>query len=476
VEFHLSLAEGRGPLSRQIYEQIRAAIITGRLRPGDRVPPSRALASTYGISRNTVSAAIDRLTGEGLLSARAGVGTFVSADARFDPGSRRMGPSPLRVATIWSRQPDSVPQVAAEQPRFDFRPGIPDTSRFPYPTWRRCVSSALRSARMGDGLYGDPAGHAQLRQAVARHLAVSRGARVEPGNLLITSGVQQAAALACQVLIEPGDVVAMEDPGYLPVRRTFEAARAHLVDVPVDEQGIIVEALPKRARAVYVSPAHQFPLGVVMSLPRRLALLDWARRTNAAIIEDDYDSDFRYVGRPVDPLQALDTGDRVLYVGSFSKSMLPALRLGYCVVPFGLVRPFQRAKFVSDWHSPLPEQLALTQFIADGHLIGYIRRSRREYQERRDRIEARLDKDFRRWMRRIPTVAGLHLSAWTDTADHDEVEDWVRRARDSDIAVHSLQQFTHGAAARPGLVFGFGGIPLSSIDEGLERLQRIMTS
>jgi GntR family transcriptional regulator/MocR family aminotransferase len=211
-----------------------------------------------------------------------------------------------------------------------------------------------------------------------------------------------------------------------------------------------------------------------MSLPRRLALLDWARRTNAAIIEDDYDSDFRYVGRPVDPLQALDTGDRVLYVGSFSKSMLPALRLGYCVVPFGLVRPFQRAKFVSDWHSPLPEQL--TQFIADGHLIGYIRRSRREYQERRGRIEARLDKDFRRWMRRIPTVAGLHLSAWTETANHDEVEDWVRRARERDIAVHSLQQFTHGAAARPGLVFGFGGIALSRIDEGLERLQRIMTS
>ena len=476
MDLHLSLDAGAGALSRQIYEQIRDAILAGRLRPGDQLPPTRTLASSVGVSRNTVAAAFDHLTGEGFLVGRTGVGTFVSADARIDPRTRPTRASPLRVASVWQRQPESVPQLTVGRIGFDFRPGIPDLSSFPYPTWRRQVSAALRESRVGGTVYADPAGEPALRRAIARHLAVSRGVRVESQDVVVTSGVQQAATLASQVLVEPGDVVAMEDPGYLPVRRVFEAARVTVVDVPVDEDGIVVDAMPKRARLVYVSPAHQFPLGVVMSLPRRLALLDWAGRAGAAILEDDYDSDYRYAGRPVDPLQALDSTGRVIYVGSFSKSMLPILRLGYCVVPSALVPPFRRAKFVADWHSPLPSQTALAQFIDDGHLTHHIRKTRRVYQARRDRIAAALDSDLSPWLRRIPTVAGLHLAALARSADADLVQDWVARAEALDVAVQSLTAFAHSQSRPAGLVIGFGAIPESRIHEGLRRLRRAVSA
>ncbi|HYJ68692.1 MAG TPA: PLP-dependent aminotransferase family protein [Nocardioidaceae bacterium] len=475
MDLHLFLDEAGGPLSRQIYDQIRDAIMAGRLRPGERLPSTRALADALGVSRNTVSAAFDHLTGEGFLAGRAGSGTFVSDAARFESRTRPRAASPLRVAPTWRHLSIEVPDFSARQPAYDFRLGIPDSSRFPYATWRRLVTGAFRQSRIG-GAYADAAGHPDLRSAIARHLAVSRGVRVDPGQVLVTSGVQQATTLVGQVLVEPGDVVAMEDPGYRPVRRVFEAARATVVDVPVDAEGIVVGALPERARVVYVSPAHQFPLGVAMSLPRRLALLAWAQRADAAILEDDYDADFRYAGRPVDPLQALDTDERVVYVGSFSKSMLPALRLGYCVVPRGLESVFRRAKFVNDWHNPLPEQLALAAFIDGGHLARHIRGARRDYQARRDRIVAGLVADFQPWLRPIPTVAGLHLAAWANDASAEEVEEWQRRAGDLGVAVEGLASFAHGSATRPGLALGFGGIPLSAVDEGLRRLRRAIAT
>jgi GntR family transcriptional regulator / MocR family aminotransferase len=476
VDLHLSLDAARGPLSRQIFEQIRDAIVDGRLRPGDRLPPTRQLAESIRVSRNTVAAAFDHLTGEGFLVGRAGVGTFVSPDARFDADDDRTeSRSPLRPAPYWSDQ-RPAPVLAAEHPEIDFRTGIPDAGRFPYPTWRRLVNAALRPSRLGGAAYADPAGHPALRRSLARHLAVSRGVQADASRVVVTSGVQQAAGLACQVLLRPGDVVAMENPGYRPVRRALEAAGATVVDVPVDEAGIVTDALPPRARMVYVSPTHQFPLGVPMSLPRRLALLDWARRVDAAVLEDDYDSDFRYTGRPVDPLHTLDPSGRVLYVGSFSKTMLPVFRLGYCVVPSGLVQAFQRAKFIADWHSPLPDQLALAQFIDDGHLDRHIRGSRREYQTRRDRIAAALDADFGPWLRRVPSVAGLHLAAWANDADTDEVERWVQRTEEHGVAVQSLASFAGDSPVRPGLVIGFGAIPRSRVDEGLTRLRRLLPS
>jgi GntR family transcriptional regulator/MocR family aminotransferase len=466
---HITL-DGPGPLSRQIYQQIRDAVLHGRLAPGQRMPPSRELAADLQVARSTVSAAYDQLTGEGYLTGRPGVGTFVSSGTRPAP-SIRSGPTPLQVSARWQRVAPTVPEFAAERPEYDFRTGIPDTVRFPYPSWRRLIDAATRQSADGAGLYADPAGVPAMRAAIARHLGVSRGLRADPADIVATNGVQQAVTLACQVMLDPGDVVAVEDPGYLPVRRALLAAGATVVDVPVDDDGLVVDALPDRARMVYVTPAHQFPLGVPMSLPRRLALLAWADRAGAAVLEDDYDTDFRYTGRPVDPLHALDRTGRVIYVGSFSKTMLPILRLGYCLPPPGLAESFRQARFVADWHGPVPAQLALAGFIDEGRLVAHIRSLRHDYQTRRDRIAEILDRAFGTELRRLRSVAGLHLSAHSLRADHDETAAWADRARQAGVAVRTLGDFSHRPDTRPGLMIGFGAIALEHIDEGLRRLR-----
>ena len=468
---HITL-DGHGPLARQIYQQIRDSVLEGRLVPGQRLPPSRELADDLQVARSTVSAAYDQLTGEGYLTGRAGVGTFVSTATQPAHANRPPGRgSALQVSASWRRvAPLAVPELASDRPEYDFRTGLPDTTRFPYPTWRRLTDAATRQSAVGSGVYADPAGVPELRAAIARHLGVSRGLPAEASDIVVTNGVQQAATLVGQVMLDPGDVVAMEDPGYRPVRRALEAAGATVFDAPVDEDGIVVEALPERARLVYVTPAHQFPLGVPMSLPRRLALLAWADRAGAAVLEDDYDTDFRYTGRPVDPLHALDRAGRVIYVGSFSKTMLPILRLGYCLLPPGLAEAFRQARFVTDWHGPVLAQLALANFIDEGRLVAHIRSLRRDYQARQDRIAEILDRDFGTELRRMRSVAGLHLAAVSLRADHDETAAWAERARVAGVAVATLGDFSHRPDTRPGLMIGFGAIPLERVDEGLRRL------
>ncbi|MET9272028.1 PLP-dependent aminotransferase family protein [Kribbella sp. NPDC003557] len=474
VDLHLSLDEGSG-LTQQIYDQLRGAILTGRLPAGTRLPSSRELAQSLGVARNTVTAALDHLVAEGYLQARAGVGTFVSPDA--DPAARsaqRPRPSPLTPARLWRGGSLQVPVLDGEPPAYDFRTGLPDDSRFPYPAWRRHVDAVVRrSSRYA--VYAGPAGPAVLRAAIARHLGVSRGLSVGPDDLLVTDGVQQALSLLGQVLVEPGDVVAVEDPGYPPARRAFEFARATVVPVPVDEQGIVVDRLPARATAVYVTPAHQFPLGVRMSLARRTALLEWARAAGAAVIEDDYDTDFRYGARPIDPLHVLDDSGRVIYVGSFSKSLLPALRVGYCLAPPAVLDALLRARFVAGWHGSSLTQLALGGFIDDGQLAAHLRRMRREYEQRRDRIAMVLDRSFHPYLRPIPTVAGLHLAARCTGADHDTVAAWVAACAKEGVAIGSVGDYALGEV-EPGVVLGFGAIPLGRIDAGLDRLRAVIRS
>jgi GntR family transcriptional regulator/MocR family aminotransferase len=435
------------------------------------MPSSRELAKALGIARNTVAVAFDHLVAEGYLSARTGVGTFVSDEVDGVQAPRRLADSALVPVRLWRRSDLVVPDMATH-PDFDFRSGIPDDSRFPYPAWRRHIDACLR--RTTDAAsYGDPAGPAQLREAIARHLAVSRGLHVGPEDLVATSGVQQAATLIADVLVEPGDVVAVEEPGYPPVRRAFQAARARVVAVPVDQHGLIVDDLPAEAKLVYVTPAHQFPLGVRMALSRRTALLDWAQAHNAAVIEDDYDTDFRYGGRPIDPLHTLDGGGRVLYVGSFSKTLLPALRVGYCVAPPGVREALRRARFVADWQGPTVVQLALARFIDEGALAAHIKRMRREYERRRDRVGMIVDRTFGGHLERIPNAAGLHLAAWAHRADPETVAGWVAAADRQGVALQAIGEFAAGEV-RPGLVLGFGGIPLDHIDEGLRRLRVVI--
>src|SRR6185369_14505644 len=321
----------RKNLSSEIYRQLRSAISDGRLRPGDCLPASRDLAESLKVSRTTVTVAYDRLAGEGFIVSRIGAGTYVNNHVvRTAKAERRVAGS-LQPRAVWNSI--GISRAFDAPARFDFRTGLPDASLFPHETWRRLIVKALRSEAVAGGVYGDPAGHRGLREAIARHIGVSRSVQVSADDITITSGSQQSLDLIARALLDAGDRVAVEDPGYHPPRFLFQSLGAEVHGVPVDNEGIVVDQMPRKARLVYVTPSHQYPLGVTMSLPRRLALLDWADGNNAAIVEDDYDSEFRFEGRPVEPLHTIDASGRVVYIGSFSKTLLPTLRLGFVATP-----------------------------------------------------------------------------------------------------------------------------------------------
>jgi GntR family transcriptional regulator/MocR family aminotransferase len=469
VELHISIDERAGGLTAQIYRQVRAAALDGRLQPGQALPSTREFSARLAVSRNTVIAAYDRLVAEGFLAGRAGVGTYVSDQVR--PEGR---PPPLpeaaaaRPRAIWDDQPE--PLDLSHRHEYDFRAGLPDAGRFPYPTWRSLVADELREGSVGTGVYADPAGHPDLRAAIARHIGVSRGVPATADLVLVTSGIQQAIDLLGRVLLEPGDRVAVEDPGWPPPRNLFQTLGAEVVGVPVDSEGLVVDALPDRTRVVYVSPSHQFPLGVAMSLSRRLALLAWARRVGGVILEDDYDSEFRYAGRPIEPLHSLDRAGRTVYLGSFSKSMLPTLRLGFCVCPPSLFPALRKAKYLTDWHTALPLQGALARFIGGGLLARHVRRMRRLYQGRRERILTGLARDLADRLEPVASAAGLHLAArLVDTTLDDGLV--ANRAGRSGIGIGALSWFAYTGPPIRGLIFGFGAIPVEKIDEGLRRLR-----
>jgi GntR family transcriptional regulator / MocR family aminotransferase len=471
VELHVTFS-GTRDRSAQIYQQIRTAILEGRLRTGQPLPPSRELAERLKVARNTVLVAYDRLAGEGFVTGRIGAGTFVAGPLPLQRGDGSGGaPSVgvLRPRTFWDTVGDP-PDLSAVQPPFDFRPGLPDARLFPYETWRRLLARELRPAVVGTGHYGHPAGHPGLRAAIARHIGVSRGVRADPADLVVTNGIQQAIDLVGRILLDQGACAAVEDPGYPPPRRLLESLGARVVPVPVDEEGLVVDALPGDARLVYCSPSHQFPLGMAMSLGRRMALLAWAARQGAAIVEDDYDSEFRFAGHPIEPLHTLDRDGRVIYVGSFSKSLLPTLRLGFLLAPPSLRRALRAAKFLSDWHTSLPPQAALARFIDQGKLARHVRKMRTVYQARHRRITELLGRDFAGVLQPITAAAGLHLSATSATGTVQDMLDTVRRAQAAGVSLFPLSDFTVGQA-QPGLIIGYGAIPLERIDEGLHRLR-----
>jgi GntR family transcriptional regulator/MocR family aminotransferase len=348
---------------------------------------------------------------------------------------------------------------------------VPDVRSFPFDTWRRLHAREWRRAAIGRGGYGEAAGDHDLREAIAEHLAVSRGVRATRRNVIVTSGTQQAVDLVARVLIAPGDLVAVEDPGYGPPRSIFQSIGARIVGVPVDEQGVQVDAIPDAARIVLVTPSHQYPLGVVMSLRRRLELLVWAKERDAAIVEDDYDSEFRLTGRPIEPLQMLDEAGRVIYLGTFSKSMLPALRLGFAVVPNSIRRAVEAAKFVVDWHSPIATQRALARFIREGEFARHVRRMRAVYRERHDRITTILRRDFADELRVIPAAAGVHLATIATRSSVTEIDHIIARAATAGVGLQATAAFAVDHEPMPGVLFGYGGIATEHIEEGMERLR-----
>lgn len=433
------------PYYRQIYDGYRNAILTGRLRPGERLPSTRALAEELGISRLPVVVAFEQLLHEGYVEGKAGSGTYVtdsipdelaeSGRTRDAAPSRKIATSPARLGPL--------------------RVSLPALDRFPLRLWSRLVAKHAKRLTVESMAYGDPAGYAPLREAVADYLRTARSVTCDADQVLIVSGSQMALQICALALPARGSTVCIEEPGYPGARDALQREGAQLVPVPVDGEGIDVAALSahgKRVRAVYVTPSHQYPLGVSMTVSRRLALLEWARRNGSWIIEDDYDSEYRYASRPLGALQGLD-GSRVIYIGTFSKVLFPALRIGYVVVPRELVNDFIRHRESIDLFSPVLEQMVLTEFLAEGHFARHVRRMRALYQKRRDAL-ARGLRDHAE-LEPHNSDAGLHVALFLPRGidDRTVVRELARRG----VEATALSTCYVGKRRRNGLVLGFGG-------------------
>ncbi|GAB2479149.1 PLP-dependent aminotransferase family protein [Promicromonospora xylanilytica] len=452
-----------------IYRALRTALTAGRVPAGERLPSTRALAGDLGVSRASVTDAYERLVAEGFLETRTGSGTFATAAARDTPAVGRRTPGALRprAGWRWTVRPTSG---AAPVPAHDFRVGIPDAELFPFDTWRRLLAAESRSGGVAAGSYAGPAGLPRFRAAVARHVAGSRGVRALPDDVIATNGAQQALDLVARVLIEPGDVVAMEDPGYPEARDLFALHGARVVPVPVDAEGLVVDEIPPRARLVYTTPSHQFPLGMPLSLARRRALLAHAVRHGAAVIEDDYDSEFRRARRPLESLQALDRDGHVIYVGTFSKSLLPGLRAGYLVAPPSLRDALLAARQLTDGHGAVHVQAALARFIDGGLLARHVRKASAHYAERHEIL---LDALAELPVETVPSAAGLHVAAYLPADSPVGAGALATRARRRSVALEPLSAFTVGSH-RDGVVLGIGGAVTSSIRPGVQALGRLL--
>jgi GntR family transcriptional regulator/MocR family aminotransferase len=468
---------------RQVYTQIRDAIRDGRLRSGDRLPPTRELALTLGRARNTVARAYEDLLAEGYIEGRVGSGTYVSAGlsglprGSGEPGKRRA--LPVRDTGTWHPEPRESARPGPLP--IDFRPGIPDWEAFPRGLWLRLLGRALRSKAVELRRYGEPAGHFPLRDAIARHLAVSRGVAARAEHVVIVNGSQQALDLIARLVLRTGDGVALEDPGYPDARRVLAGPGARRLFVPVDEDGIDVEALEKSTRnrpaprLLYVTPSHQFPTGAVLSLSRRLALLGWAARRNVLIVEDDYDSEFRTPGRLVESLQGLDGSRKVVYVGTFSTVLFPPLRVGYVVLPPEMAEPFMRVKWLADRQTPTLEQLALTDFLQEGHFARHLRRMRRLVSARREVMRAALRRSFGPSLEASDADVGMHMMVTLAAAPRrvaaPEIERRVLAAAAArGVAVYPVSPCFSRPPRRATFLLGYAALNEDFITEGVEKL------
>lgn len=467
------------PLFRQLYEAVKRAILDASLAPGTRLPPTRELADLLRVSRQTVLNAYAQLTAEGYLSGSVGRGTFVSSElpgrarppsasnALLRPLSAR-GAAHTGPAVALNIHPDGLPRT--------FRIGMPGLDVFPFEVWARLEARCWRRPHhLG---YGDPAGYLPLRTAIATYLRAARGVRCEAGQVVITSGSQQALYLIATLLLDPGDAAWVEEPGYRGISACLHAAQAHICPVPVDADGLDVAYGARRhphARLVYVTPSHQLPLGVTMSLARRLELLDWATRNKAWVVEDDYDGEYRYTGPPLASLQSLDHAGCVLYVGTLSKVLFPGLRLGYLVLPPGLVDAFVQARALNDRQAAIAPQVVLTDFINEGHFGRHIKRSRDAYAERRTALLDALAGDLGEYLVPGPADVGLQLSARFKSARDDQA--LVNAAAAQGLELRALSSFfTAAPSPTHGLVLGFAPFSPAQIRTGAESLLRLLHS
>ncbi|MEM7225325.1 MAG: PLP-dependent aminotransferase family protein [Pseudomonadota bacterium] len=474
------------PLHRQLYDQLRHKVLSGNLAAGSRLPSSRALARELGCARNTVLSAFDQLTAEGYLEACQGSGSFVtsvlpeellglsSAPARQGERAQRMPKLSERGRALTAARRD------ARSPGVAFTVGMPDLEAFPFELWARLLGRAWRVPAAELLRHGDPAGYPPLRQAIADYLNAVRGLGCRAEQILITSGSQQAVDLVARILLDPGEGVWLEDPGYTGLRGPLVAAGLKVCPVPVDDDGFDLAAAragSDATRLAIVTPSHQYPLGRVLSLQRRLALLDWAYEQDGWILEDDYDSEYRYAGRPLAALTGLDRsrrdgGGRVIYLGSFSKVLFPALRLAYLVIPEPLVEAVISARRALDDHPSMVVQPALARFISEGHFASHVRRMRVLYAARQQALLAAAERHLADLLDLRPDEAGMHLVARPTpllAARMDDREATARAAA-TGLTVSPLSSYYLGEAKQQGLLLGYAAVPEAEMERAVARL------
>jgi GntR family transcriptional regulator/MocR family aminotransferase len=478
VQWVIPLSAEGGPLFKQVYAGLRKGILGGAFRSGARLPSTRDLAQQLGISRTVVVLAYEQLLAEGFAVGRSGSGTYVSTDVgprraavpSEDSAKLRLARFGSAAAAAWSRV--NFPQRHKSALPYDFAYGRSDLDTFPFQLWRRLLLKCARQASIAELDYGPASGNTALREVICSHLRRSRAVNCEPERVIVVNGSQQALDLIARILLQPGDRVAIENPSYQGTTEVLRAAAARLLTVPVDRNGLDPARLPASARIVFVTPSHQFPTGAILPLARRLALLDWAKHKNAVIVEDDYDGEFRYEGQLLESLQGLDRDSRVIYIGTFSRTVFSALRIGYLIVPKSLVPAFAAAKWLCDRHTPSLEQKTLAEFIASGMYERYLRRVRRRNASRRDVLLDSIGKYLGDRVEVTGAAAGAHVVLWpTRRIAKDAL---IASAASRGVGVYPISPYYLKRPARTGVLLGYSRMTEGNIREGMRRLGNVL--
>src|SRR5580698_1824275 len=484
-DLSLDPPSGKDDLWRWLYTELRNAILDGRLKPGARMPSTRSLGKQYSLSRGTVVEAFDQLQAEGYTRTEVGSGTYVASGVPDGLLSPKRKPTALALPTSKTTFPKRSQEFlkgvevmpASHSIGKAFRTYEPAINLFPVDLWARVASRVLRRAPRSLYGHGNAAGYQPLRRAIAAYVGASRGVHCSSEQIIITSGTQQALDLVSRLLLAPGDKVWMEDPGYSRALQTLRTSGARMIAVPVDRDGLIVKVgrkLAPTAKLAYVTPANQFPMGITMSADRRIELLRWAVSANAWIIEDEYDAEYRYFGRPVAALQALDTSGCVIYVGTFTKILFNALRLGFMVLPQRLVEAFVSARTLVDLHPPTLDQAILAEFITEGHFGHHLRRMRQIYAERIDVLKTAADKHLDGVLDVVHAGAGIRTLAWLKTCNSDH--DAAQQAQKLGLEVTPLSMFTAKHEQPPALMLGFASCNPEELRRGVSVLATALRS
>ncbi|MFP5238035.1 MAG: PLP-dependent aminotransferase family protein [Acidobacteriota bacterium] len=477
MDFTIPLARDGTPLFSQVYAGLRSAILSGVLPAGGRLPSTRDLADQLGISRTVVLLAYDQLLAEGFAEGRRGSGTYVSRSLLRNSGKASRKSAAVRLSRFGRAACEaaatlSFPDRLRGRPRYDFAFGRSDTSLFPFEAWRRILLRQAAQVHLHELDYGPAAGAQSLRDVICSHVRRSRAVVCEPSEVIVVNGAQQALDLIARVLVEPGEPVVIEEPHYQGTRQVLRAAGARLLAAQVDREGLDPASLPASAKLAFVTPSHQFPTGAVLPLSRRLALLEWARQRNATIVENDYDGEFHYDGHPIESLQGLDAGERTIYVGTFSRTIFPSLRIGYLIVPKSLTAAFTTAKWLCDQHSATLEQNTLAEFIASGIYERHLRRVRRSNAARRAVLLEEIGQQLADRVEVTGGGSGAHIVLWPRERIREEQA--IARAAALDVGIHGISHCYLGAPPRAGLILGYANLSEREIREGIRRLARVL--